>query len=229
MCGRFTLHHHVEKIVRRFDIEDLAFPLESRYNIAPGEMVGSIAAGLGRNTLGAFKWGLIPSGSQEGSNPLINARIESLGQQKHFKESLEQRRCLIPVDGFYEWKGRKSPFYFQRRDRDLFAFAGIWDEWKRPDDPLGVTVRRLTILTTEANDLVNPIHDRMPVIVPQENERLWLDPSIKSPADLRQLVEFKWGNLFERYPVSMLVNRAGSDSPEMIREVEPEMTLFGLV
>jgi putative SOS response-associated peptidase YedK len=229
MCGRFTLHHHAEKIVQRFGIENLAFSLEPRYNIAPGEMVGSIVSGLPGNTLSVFKWGLIPSSSQDGSNPLINTRIESLGQQRHLKEPLEQRRCLIPVDGFYEWRGRRSPFYFQRRDRDLFAFAGVWDEWRRPDDPLGVPVRTLTILTTEADDLVSPIHDRMPVIMPQENERLWLDPSIKSPADLRQLVEFKWGNLFDRYPVSMLVNRAGSDSPEMIREVEPEMTLFGLV
>jgi putative SOS response-associated peptidase YedK len=228
MCGRFTLRHDAAKIVQRFGIEDLVFSPGPRYNIAPGEMVGAIVSGIGGYSLEEFKWGLISSSNRDASNPLINIRIESLGQQRLFKESLEQRRCLIPSDGFYEWRGRKSPFYFQRRDRDLFAFAGIWDERRKPGDSPSGPVRTLTIITTDADDFVRPIHDRMPVIVPREDERLWLDPSIKSPADLKKLTEFKWGELFERYPVSVLVNRAGSDSQEMIQEVEPEMTLFGI-
>jgi putative SOS response-associated peptidase YedK len=229
MCGRFTLHHHAARLAERFRIEYLAFSPEARYNIAPGEVVGAVINVKGAYRLEGFKWGLIPRGNRDSKNPLINARIESLGQQRVLKESFGARRCLIPADGYYEWRGRKNPFYFRRRDHGLFAFAGIWDETADPSDPLIGPVRTLTIVTTEADQLVSPIHGRMPVIIEQQKGREWLDTSITDPADLKRLAEVDWSDLFERYPVSVLVNRTGSDSPEMIREAEPEMTLFGLL
>src|SRR5467141_3326751 len=144
-----------------------------RYNIAPSQDVQVIVTRATAREVALFRWGLIPSWSKEPKG-FINARAETLETKPSFRESFQRRRCLIPADGFYEWKrtGRaRQAFFFQMSDEAPFAFAGIWDEWRKD----GVSIVSCAIVTTGANELLEPIHDRMPVILPEESTELWLD------------------------------------------------------
>ena len=218
MCGRFTLRSS-----RRIKLEgarNLDLPLEPRYNIAPSQNVltiGDFGAHLEARLL---TWGLIPSWSTDGKG-FINARAETLDEKPSFSESFRLRRCLIPADGFFEWKrtGReKRPFYFQLHDELPFAFAGIWDTWSNR----GELVASCAIITTAANELIGELHDRMPVILLPDAYESWLDPKA-TPVSLRQMLAPIPASKMTSYPVSSAVNHPDNENKRLIVRVDNEV------
>jgi putative SOS response-associated peptidase YedK len=209
MCGRFTLHHALEKIEERFAAEAVQ-ETEPRYNIAPTQDV-LVVTQNGARHLQAYRWGLIPSWAKDMAlgNKMINARAETLAERSAFRSALIRRRCLIPADGFYEWqdapdgkKATRTPMHIRRTDGALFAFAGLWDEWHMPD---GSPLRSCAIITTTPNAVTSPIHDRMPAILRPDEEALWLDHSVTTSADLLSLLAPYPAHLLEAYAVSRLL------------------------
>ena len=191
MCGRFTLAIDPETLQSRFIISSETF-LEHlpRYNIAPQQLVPVIIQRDGGRTPELMRWGLIPFWAKDASigNKLINARAETLAEKPSFKRSFKRRRCLIPADGFYEWRkgggGKKTPVRIMLKSEAPFAFAGLWDAWQPPE---GDKISSFTIITTEPNELIKPIHHRMPVILRAEDEDAWLNPEMQ---DTNQLAAF---------------------------------------
>jgi len=219
MCGRFTLTQP-EAVAQRFGVQFALFEFPPRYNIAPSQPVAVIMQN-GERRLEACRWGLVPFWAKDPDigNRLINARAETLAEKPAFKYSLVRRRCLIPADGFYEWRkegNRRVPVYIRRRDGGLFAFAGLWDEWQSPD---GSPLRTCTIITTEPNALIAAIHDRMPAILKPEHEDLWLDGSLKDPARLLTLLQPYPEQELEAFAVSFRANNPNHDSPQCIQPV----------
>ena len=181
----------------------------------------------GAAPLAQFQWGLIPSWAKDpkiGSR-MINARAETLAEKPSYRTALTRRRCLIPADGFYEWReadnpkeGGRTPMYFHRADDDaLFAFAGLWDEWHAPD---GSPLRSCTIITGTPNPLVAPIHDRMPIILRPENESAWLDPSLRDPDALTALLAPYPADVMDVYAVSRQVNSPAVDDRALLQPVD---------
>lgn len=222
MCGRFRLSRKYREIREYFDIsEDPGW--EPRYNIAPTDSVLAVRQRLdapGR-TLSTMRWGLIPYWSKDskGSARMINARSEEIANKPAYREAFRQRRCLIPADGFYEWKrvGKaKQAFHFGMSDDSLFAFAGIWERWK---NPAGEKIESCSILTTSPNKLLADIHDRMPVIMPPDTYDLWLDPAFENTGELSQVLRPFNPSLMRRYPVSSRVNSVKNDDVKCLDEV----------
>jgi len=231
MCGRYTLTNPDPAGLRaRFDIlESLDVADPPRYNIAPTDPVLAVRRrDDGARDLGRLRWGLVPGrwAEKASGRPLINARAETLQSQPAFRESFAERRCLIPADGFYEWvtdERGKRPVWFSRPDGELFAFAGIWAELPRKgtDDVL----HSCAIVTTQPNDLIRPIHDRMPVLLAVDHETDWLDP--ERPVDdlLSLLIPAADDALIAR-EVSDLVNDVREDGPRLIEPREEQGVLF---
>lgn len=174
----------------------------------------------GSRVLRLMHWGLVPSWAKDPSigNRMINARAETVHQKPSFKKLLGRRRCLVLADGFYEWRkvqGGKIPMRLVLKGREPFSFAGLWDSWQRPD---GGEHQSFTIITTISNDLLKPIHDRMPVILQPEGEEKWLAPDVKDMAALVSFLKPFPSNLMEAYEVSRLVNSPMNDRPECILE-----------
>jgi len=213
-------------LAERFGLEEVP-DLKPRYNIAPTQVVVIIM--LDRDTLQRrlvqVKWGLIPFWARDTSigNRLINARAESASQKPAFRAAFKTRRCLVPADGFYEWKKQegtqKQPYFIRNADGSPFAFAGLWESWTGPG---GEAVESCTILTTDANDLTRSIHDRMPVILKPEDYDLWLDPEVKDPALLKPLLHPYPSDEMVAEPVSPKVNKASYDAPDCVEVVSPE-------
>ncbi len=209
MCGRFTLFEADNILSKEFGVSGIP-PLSPRYNISPSQSVAAVrAAPAGRGRELAFlRWGLIPSWSKDPaiSNRLINARAETAREKPSFRNAFRRHRCLIPTNGFYEWQRTergKQPYFVRMRGDRLFAFAGLWDRWESPDK--GV-VETCTILTTAANAVLAPIHDRMPVILPSAEYARWLDPGLLDTDSLGPLlVPFPAEDMFA-VPVSPRVN-----------------------
>jgi putative SOS response-associated peptidase YedK len=221
MCGRYTLHHSSEEIEERFEAEAGEEIVAPRYNIAPSQIIPVIRPDGPREMAGC-KWGLIPFWAKDpqiGHN-LINARAETIAEKPSFKHAMAKRRCLIPADGFYEWqkrgKGPRQPMYIRLRDGGLFAFAGLWEEWRSPE---GETIRTCTIITTEPNELVAGIHNRMPTILKPDEEAAWIDPKSKV-ADLLPLLRPYPAQEMEAIPVSRAVNRPAFDDAACIAPVD---------
>lgn len=225
MCGRFTL-----RTPRRFKDLGSDLPpatLVPRYNIAPSQEILAVIGSEDERRLSAFVWGLVPSWSGE-ARGTINARSETLETKPSFSESFQRRRCLIPADGFYEWKrlGKSTqPYYFQLQDESQFAFAGIWDEWKNDD----ASITSCAIITTAPNELLATIHDRMPVILALDAQDKWLRDS--GPEELMKLLKPFSAEAMKSFPVSKQVNHARIDEPSLVELVElveePEnLTLF---
>jgi putative SOS response-associated peptidase YedK len=172
-----------------------------------------------------MKWGLIPCWAKDASigPKAINAMAETAAEKPAFRDPMRRRRCLIPADGFYEWKRTsaksKQPYNIGLTDGGVFAFAGLWDRWK---DPAGREILTCTILTTSANSLVQDVHSRMPVILRPEDYDLWLDPGVTDPAKVRDLLKPFDARLMRKYPVSSAVNRVANDGPECAEEVEAD-------
>jgi putative SOS response-associated peptidase YedK len=221
MCGRFTQHHDADTIMNRFGVQAQLFDIEPRYNIAPSQPVPVIVTEgtTKERILDGFQWGLVPFWAKDPSigNKMINARAETVAEKPAFRAALTRRRCLLPVDGFYEWNkagGTRQPLHFRRKDGELFGFAGLWEEWQSPD---GSPLRTCTIITTEANGVVAPYHDRMPVILTdEEGIALWLDESVRAAKDVLPLLVPYPDAEMEVYAVSRRVNSPAMDIPELI-------------
>ncbi len=220
MCGRFTLRTPAAAIVDHFAVEGEVPSLTPRYNIAPTQAVAVVRMeGEGtspRRELAMLQWGLVPHWAKEPSigNRMINARAETVAEKPAYRAALRRRRCLVPADGFYEWRktdGRKQPYFIRFKDNELFAFAGLWEHWEGPDHS---SIESCTLLTTEANELVRPIHDRMPVILPSEAYRLWLDPSEQDPSRLLPLLDSHSADPMQTYAVDAIVNNPRNERPE---------------
>lgn len=216
MCGRFTLTTDPEKLARRFGIELPDEPLLPRFNIAPTQTVPVILNDEPQRA-SLLRWGLVPAWAPDPSigNRLINARAETLAEKPSFRTALKKRRCLVLADGFYEWKkgpGGKTPMRITLADGSAFAFAGLWDVWR---DANGQPLRTFTIITTTPNELMSGIHNRMPVILPPEGERLWLDDHAGPEAWQRLLVPCP-AEALRSYAVSRRVNSPTNDDPAVI-------------
>jgi putative SOS response-associated peptidase YedK len=223
MCGRFTLTIDPDHLQEAFPWAVIPNVLSPRYNIAPSQPV-AVIPNTGDKTLAMYKWGLIPSWSKDPSigDRMINARAESLAEKPSFRNAYRRRRCLILADGFYEWKlspGMKSkqPMYIRMKENRPFAFAGLWELWNAPD---GTEIRSCTIITTQPNALLEPIHNRMPVILSAENYELWLAQEDKQPAQLNELLAPYPAEEMFAFPVSKMVNRPEYDSPDLIKPVD---------
>ena len=216
MCGRYSLTASLQELAERFEFDSDQEIFQPRYNIAPTQQVLTVVGGETRRA-GFMRWGLIPSWSKGGptSRPLINARAETVAEKPAFRGSLRNRRCLVPADGFYEWQkvaGAKRPMRVTMRSGEPFAFAGLWS---MGSDSEGNRISSCAIITTAANDVLKPIHHRMPVILAQEVEDLWLDPSLDDSDELTQFLEPYPDDALEAYEVSRLVNSASNDVLEV--------------
>jgi putative SOS response-associated peptidase YedK len=231
MCGRFTLHHSTEEVADRFAVDTVQFPVEARYNIAPQQPIATVTAAPDGRRLDGFRWGLVPFWAKDPTigGRMINARAETLLEKPAFKNALARRRCLIPADGFYEWAkqgAKRQPMHIHLKRGDLFAFAGLWEEWNDPAaaGPDAPPLRTCTIITVAPNAVVAPIHDRMPAILRPEDETHWLDPSIRDGRALLDLLgPYAQEETMNSYAVSRLVNAPGNDDPECIAPLDEEL------
>ena len=216
MCGRYSLKADLEDVQRRFEFIANELTYSPRYNIAPTQPVLAVTNGDSR--MGSYmRWGLIPSWAKDApvGNRLINARAETVGERNSFRSAFIRRRCLVLADGFYEWQwvgNAKRPMRVVMKSGEPFAFAGLWDSWC---DPQGEIVRSCTIITTEANELLRQIHNRMPVIVPREMESFWLDHDVDDPLVLSDVLVPYPAESMDAYEVSALVNRVANEGPEL--------------
>ncbi len=220
MCGRFTQFHSAKAIAKAFQLVDVP-ELPPHYNIAPTQAISAVLqpAPQTERQFRFLRWGLIPSWSIDATigARLINARAETVAEKPSFRSAFRHRRCLIPADGFYEWQrqdGQKQPFYFHLQDHQPFAFAGLWEQWQSPD---GKVLETCTILTTAANEILEPVHNRMPVILPPEDYNTWLDPELQTASQLQPLLRPYPSDQMVAYPVSRAVNRTSVDDSNCIQ------------
>jgi putative SOS response-associated peptidase YedK len=222
MCCRYLLlKEHLAVVLRELGVPP-APDFVSRYNIAPGGPIPAIRASAAGRELAPLHWGLVPawsSGNAEGGLP--NARAETLGTKRSFKEAIRRRRCLIPASGFYEWEQQRRirlPWLFRAAGEGPFCLAGIWEQARAED---GADVASCAIVTTSANELMRPIHDRMPVIVPAESRERWLDPSADDPAEWAAIFQPADRSALTAIRVGQRVNRADQDDALCILPVSP--------
>jgi putative SOS response-associated peptidase YedK len=221
MCGRFVITTPVPTIAKRFKVTQVVSPDPGpRYNIAPTNEI-IVVNDEGVRQLTACRWGFLPVWAKDPAirTNMINARAETVADKPVFRHAFKKQRCLVIADGFYEWKkerGRKLPMYIRLKTGEPFGFAGLYNVWT---SPAGDEVCTCTIITTRANDLLKPIHDRMPVIIPMEREDRWLDPALQDKKELLPLLEPYDADAMEAWEVSPRMNRPGYDSPENIEPV----------
>jgi len=221
MCGRFTLTANFEQLVTSFRLlKEPQLPL--RYNIAPTQDVAVIRQVETHREFSWMHWGLIPSWAKDpkiGAR-MINARAETVAEKPSFRAAFKRRRCLIPATGFYEWKKldekHKQPYHIGMKHGDLFAFAGLWEHWNSD----GAEIESCTIITTEANELIKDIHDRMPVILPEEEYDRWLDPKNQDKDELTAILKPSASDEMKAYTVDRIVNNPRNEIPACIEPVE---------
>lgn len=219
MCGRFSLAIDAELFEKIFGIINIS-NYKPSYNIAPGQNIGVIRINNNsQKELSLMHWGLIPSWSKDPKvgYKMINARSETLTEKPSFKQSFKTKRCLIPADGFYEWKKQgkeKTPYYFKMKNSSPFAFAGLWDTWINKEDTK--TIDSCTIITTSANSLLNPIHERMPVILNPENYSFWLDNKVINLDKLKSVLNSYDSDTMLYYEVSKNINSSKINEPSLI-------------
>ena len=219
MCGRYTLKAISEILADQFDFAELP-EAKPRYNIAPSQLVAcvrSIPRSQSREVV-MLRWGLIPSWAKDLAigMKLINARAETVDERPSFQKSFRQRRCLVLADGFYEWRKEervKQPYYIRMKDERPFAFAGLWEHWASPD---GQVVESCALMTTDSNELMAPIHNRMPVIVDPARYDEWLDPMQQEVTKLNALLRPYPAGEMMVYPINRFVNNAYFDDPRCI-------------
>jgi putative SOS response-associated peptidase YedK len=235
MCCRYLLlQKHCREILGQLGI-GAATEFMSRYNIAPGSLIPAVRTkpSAAANEAVILRWGLVPSWSKSADGALLlNARAETLAAKPAFRDALQSRRCVIPASGFYEWKtvGRtKQPWLFRWRDEQPFGFAGLWDSWRAPD---GATLETCTIITTEPNELMRPIHDRMPVMLTAEQFRSWLDPAVTHAEKLTPLLRPPPAAAMSAVALSSHVSNVRHEGPECLApageeppEDGPQLTL----
>jgi putative SOS response-associated peptidase YedK len=232
MCGRFVSASAPDEIARYFDAAAPEALLEPSYNVAPTNDVYAVLDDGGVRRVGAFHWGLVPGWAKDpkvGSR-MINARAETLASKNAYKPALKRRRCLIPADGFYEWKKladakRKQPYFAHRPDGEPLAFAGLWEVWRGPKDAdgeRGEALHSCTIITTTANETMAEVHDRMPVILPRSAWDAWLDPTNDDLETLGKLLVPAPAGLISLRPVSTQVNNVRNKGPELVDPAAPD-------
>ncbi len=230
MCGRFRVARKKEILETAFDADGALDELDwaPRYNVAPGQEIVVVRQDAAKPTrrMSQMRWGLIPAWASDPSigYKTINARAETAATMPSFREPFRARRCLIPADGFYEWKRerkQKLPFCFTLLDESVFALAGLWEGWKSPQ---GQLIESCTILTTTPNELMRDIHDRMPVILARDRYDLWLDPGFKKVEELQPLLKPYPAEAMRRFRVSPRLNQVNNDDPECAAEIAVEDT-----
>ncbi len=224
MCGRFAQYSNSETLQKHFSIDKITCEVIPNYNVAPTREIPAIIEHDRERRLGTLRWGLVPFWAKDlsGASRLINARAESAHGKPSFRHAFKRRRCLIPADGFYEWQkqeeGRKQPFFITLPSKAPFAFAGLWESWKNPEDE-GERYDSCTILTTDAGEAVRHIHNRMPVILKPEDHAFWLDPDNADVEGLRKVVLKEAVQDLAGYPVSRRVNSVKNNEPGLIEVV----------
>ena len=221
MCGRFALLTHAEALIERFGVEEVIKRPEPRYNIAPSQNV-TVVVQRGTRQLTEMHWGLVPSWAKDVSvgNRMINARAESIAEKPAFRAAFKKRRCLIISDGFYEWRkvGKvKTPMHIRLKNREPFAFAGLYEYWKTKS---GKMLESCAIVTTTPNEMLTSIHNRMPVILSPEKEEEWLNPDNQNVSDLIQMLRPYSSKQMEAFEVSDFVNSPSNQGPLCIRPVD---------
>ncbi|MFH0767518.1 MAG: SOS response-associated peptidase [Bacillota bacterium] len=226
MCGRFTItvsKDELRKYLKEYyEIDELKDEIEvPRYNVAPGQKIISIINDGKKNRVGLLQWGFVPpfAKDEQIGNGMINARSETLHEKSVYKASFEHKRCVILADGFYEWKKEKNnkiPMRVLMKDKTIFPMAGLWSTHEKAD---GSKLHTCTIVTTQANELVSSIHERMPVILTEDHRKTWLNPRISDYKLLWTLLKPYEPNQMFAYPVSSVVNRASHDEPECIEQI----------
>jgi putative SOS response-associated peptidase YedK len=218
MCGRFIRSQSIPRIAQEFGVAEISCDLGPSYNIAPTQKVAVVITD-GVKKLVPVRWGLVPSWAKEISigSKMINARAETITEKASYRNAFKRRRCLVVADGFYEWQhvgDSKRPVYIRLKSGKPFGFAGLYEVWKSPE---GDAITTCTIITTEANELMSPIHARMPVIIPRQDQDLWLNPETKEPGLLLKPYP---AEEMEAYPVSKRVNSPKNNSPLCIERVK---------
>ena len=223
MCGRFEIHTAIEIIASIFGInpEDVMIDFKPNYNVAPTNEVPVIIVMDGKKRLMQYRWGLIPSWAKEEKMAfsMINARAETVAEKPAFKDAFKKQRCLVIADGFYEWQaiGKvKKPVYVHLKSGQPMAFAGLYSNWTSPE---GKQINTCTIIVTNANELLAPIHDRMPVILKPDGQDKWLDPTLQDTASLHSLLQPYPSEELELYEVSQKVNSVKNNAAELIQRI----------
>lgn len=219
MCGRYTLSSPADLVADLFDLDE-EIELSPRFNIAPTQEAAVVRASgeTAKRRLDHLRWGLVPAWAKDPAtgNRMINARAEGVAEKPSFRSSFKRQRCLVVADGFYEWQrrpGGKRPYYFHLKDRQPFGFAGLWERWTKDErDPL----ETFTIITTEPNDLVASVHQRMPVILRPEDYRQWLDPIFSERKTLQSLLRSYPSVEMEAFAVNTWVNSPAHDDPSCV-------------
>lgn len=217
MCGRFSLTEDISILQQYFDFE-ISEEITPRYNIAPSQRVLTVLSDGQERRAGTMKWGLVPFWAKDEKigYKMINARAEGIDEKPSFKHAFKRRRCLILTNGFYEWKkqedGNKQPYRFVMKDNKPFAFAGLWETWKKGEKPL----HSCTIITTTPNKITEDVHDRMPVILHQDSYDLWLNPKNNDTEHLKSLLVPYPAEEMDLYPVSTMVNSPKNDIAEIL-------------
>jgi len=221
MCGRFVQYSDPEIYASQFDLDTLC-EATPRYNVAPTQPVLAIRqSDEGRRTLVRLRWGLVPAWSKgpDSRYSMINARAETVKSKPAYRNGFKHRRCLIPAEGFYEWKagkGGKAPFLIRRQGGEPFAMAGLWERWHGGE---GETIESCTIIVTDANELVQEIHDRMPVILGREDHAAWLDPDNRDADVLLAMLKPADPARWTMSQVSRKVNSHRNDGPALLESV----------
>ena len=220
MCGRFSLLAHQEMLRERFNIAEFEFDVIPHYNIAPSQKIATVIKD-GILKLVGMRWGFIPFWAKDMKigNKMINARAETVAENRVFKHSFLKKRCLIPATGFYEWKKSndgKTPMHIRMDTSQVFAFAGIYSQWKSPSDSI---ILSCSIITTTPNHLMKPIHNRMPVILKPEDESIWLDSELDDTRTLQELLKPYTDKSLEAFEVSTYVNNPRNDGPMCVRPI----------
>jgi putative SOS response-associated peptidase YedK len=222
MCGRFTLFSSPRELQQFFGTPPPSFEVHPNYNVAPTQEIPVIIQHEDGRHLNKRHWGLVPSWAKDSSigSRMINARVETVALKSAFRTAIKRRRCLIPANGFYEWKGKagnKQPYYFHLPSGEPFAFAGLWEVWENKNAPSDAgPYKSCTIITTDVSDSVKDIHNRMPLILKPEVYAEWLDPKNKEPGRIEKVLKNGCVKELKRYPVSELVNHVGNNSKECI-------------
>jgi putative SOS response-associated peptidase YedK len=237
MCGRFSQQRPASELAEIFAAEPLADDPGPRFNVAPTDEALVVVQRGDRRAITAYRWGLIPHWAEAAKvgSRMFNARAESLTSSPAFRDAFRRKRCLVPVDGFYEWHRegtRRQPFAIARDDGRPLALAGLWSGWRDP--AADRVIRTFTIITTRPNDQLSGLHDRMPVVVPDEAWSRWLDPGLHDPAELNGLFEPSDEVELRIWPVSPLVNNVRNDGPKLFAPIadhasvlaDPSLGLF---
>jgi putative SOS response-associated peptidase YedK len=225
MCGRMTQQRPTSELAEIFDAEDRVDAPGGRFNVAPTDDAAVVVQRDDHRAITAYRWGLIPhwSDTPKTGNRMFNARAETIDRQPAFRYAFQKRRCLVPVDAYYEWQRAgdvRQPYAITRPDGRPIALAGLWAGWK--DEDTGEVIRSFTIVTTAANAMMAPIHDRMPVVIPEEHWDAWLDPArtdAEALAELKALLVPTPDGELELYPVSRRVNSVRNDGPDLIERI----------